>query len=248
MAYRKIPFGYQMNRGSIYQYQQESEIVIRIFHQYITGASYGDLVTMLREQPILYYEGRPWNKNMIARILEDRRYTGTDEYPRILSQDIFDAAQRRRALNQGQSRKSPVQKLIRRLSGQTPTVEMERQVMGLLNSVIRNPDQIIEVDVHPDCLEKTKHLQEELQLRLENYPIQEDTVKALIYTIAAEEYASIGPQSYETERLKRIFKRAKPLQALEYELLSTTVSHIFIKPNGSVWIQLKNYQVISGGE
>lgn len=248
MTYRKIPFGYQMRSGGIYQCQQESEVVIRIFRQYITGASYGNLVNMLREQPIRYYEGRLWNKNMIARILEDRRYTGTGEYPCILSQDMFDAAKIRRTLNQGQSHRSPLQKLMKRLSGQTPTVEMERQVLGLLNSIVRNPDQIIDVAVNPDCLEKTKLLQEELQSSMENHPIQEEAAKALIYAIAAEEYSSIGPQSYETERLKRIFKCAQPLQTLEYEFLSTTVSHISVKPNGNVWIQLKNYQIIGEDE
>ena len=70
---RKFPFGYRMEQGKAVIDQREAEIVTAIFRQYTTGASYLNLVRMLKAQPVPYDTGRQWNKNMVARIWEDER-------------------------------------------------------------------------------------------------------------------------------------------------------------------------------
>ena len=51
---RKFPFGYRMEQGKAVIDQREAEIVTAIFRQYTTGASYLNLVRMLKAQPVPY--------------------------------------------------------------------------------------------------------------------------------------------------------------------------------------------------
>ena len=89
MTNRKLPFGYRMEQGQTVIHPQEAEIVTAIFRQYITGASYLDIVAVLKNQPVPYDTGRLWSKSMVARILGDRRYTGEDRFPAILDEETF---------------------------------------------------------------------------------------------------------------------------------------------------------------
>lgn len=47
------------------------------------------MTAALCQQEIPYYKGRLWNKNMVARILEDERYIGAKEYPQIIMPEQF---------------------------------------------------------------------------------------------------------------------------------------------------------------
>ena len=76
MGNRKLPFGYHMELGKIAPHPPEAVLVKHVFQAYIAGESYNSLVEWLREQKIPYDVGRVWNKNMVARILENRRYIG----------------------------------------------------------------------------------------------------------------------------------------------------------------------------
>lgn len=95
MGKRKYPFGYQLEWGQIVVNQAEAEVVQYIFHRYAQGSSYTDLVMYLG-QLIRYNSEKGWNKNMVARILEDRRYLGEQGYPVIIQQDLFQKAAQQR--------------------------------------------------------------------------------------------------------------------------------------------------------
>ena len=93
MKNRKIPFGYEMQKGKIKVSEYEAEILHRIFAEYINGRNLKELAEMLAEQNIEYLPGMSaWNKNRIKRILEDKRYTGDDKYPMIINNQIFTQA------------------------------------------------------------------------------------------------------------------------------------------------------------
>ena len=68
---RKQPFGYRMEFGEYTPHPAEAETVRRIYQTYLAGASYQELVEALQERGIAYDEGKLWNKNMVARILEE---------------------------------------------------------------------------------------------------------------------------------------------------------------------------------
>ena len=95
---RKLPFGYRMEMGKIVVHPEEALMVQSIFQQYILGASYKELVGHLREQDVSYDQGKIWNKNMVARILENRKYIGQMGWPSIIDADIFECANEKRFL------------------------------------------------------------------------------------------------------------------------------------------------------
>ena len=94
---RKLPFGYQMEMGKIVTNPKEALTVQYIFQQYALGASYSELLEHLRKQDVPYDKGKLWNKNMVARILENRKYTGQPGWPSIIDADMFERANEKRS-------------------------------------------------------------------------------------------------------------------------------------------------------
>lgn len=247
MGNRKLPFGYQIKLGEVVVNPAEAKLVDDIFHWYIGGDSYSVLVKKLQEQPVRYSEGKPWNKNMVARILEDKRYRGIEDFPMIISSEILIRAQEKRSAKQVPIQKTPTQKLLRQLSGYTATEQMKRQVLDLLNGLTGHPEQIT-ASPSVEKISSTVQLQRELETILEHQPINEEEAKRLIFAVAAEKYRGIGSGEYETVRLKRIMARTAPSRELDAELLRNTVSKIHIGATGNIRIQLKNHQIIERGK
>ena len=91
---RKIPFGYRMEQGSLGCERTEAETVRRVFSMYLAGNSMKRIAEVMTEQGISYHRDKPcWNKNMVKRILENGKYLGDGEYPRIIRDEDFLAAQ-----------------------------------------------------------------------------------------------------------------------------------------------------------
>ena len=249
MGNRKQPFGYRMELGETILHPQEAGLVEYIFHQYLSGASYNAIVDRLRDQEVPYDAGKLWNKNMIARILEDERYTGTKGFPQIISREDLMAAQKKRLSKQIPIQKTEAQKWLRRLSGEPATAEVEQQVLDLLNGLIRDPEKItLQSSPLKSDSEEPTTLQRELEEAMEQQPIDEDNTRRLILAIASAKYAQICSGEYETVRLKQVFAQSQPMEELDASLLQTSVSSIYIKADRMVQIHLKNNQVIERGK
>ena len=94
---RKIPFGYEVRGGLIQPHPQEADAVRYIFRQYQAGASLLAIAEDMTRQGIRYHQHTAaWNKNMVKRILENSKYIGADNWPRLVSDEDFTAAQRLR--------------------------------------------------------------------------------------------------------------------------------------------------------
>ena len=93
---RKMVFGYRMEFGDIIPSPNEAETVQYIYATYLTGASFQHLAKELDKRDVPYDAGKHWNVNMVARILEDSRYIGTEVYPALISAEQFQAVQERR--------------------------------------------------------------------------------------------------------------------------------------------------------
>lgn len=246
MGNRKQPFGYRMELGVIVRHPQEAPLVEQIFRQYLSGSTYNALVAELRSQPVPYDEGKVWNKNMLARILEDKRYTGESGYPAIIPAAALAKASEKRSAKQRPSQQTETQKVLRRLCGHIVTEQTERQVLNLLNRLAGRPERI--AIPHSSGNNESNHWQlpRELDAVMAQQPIDEDTAQKLILSIAAAQYGAIGNEEYETARLQRVFAQAQPMTQLDAELLQSTVSAIFTTSNGALAIRLKNNQVIGG--
>lgn len=88
MKIRNIPYGYQYKNGSIAIQTEETETVTRIFTEYLNGLSLLKIAEQLNNEHIEYMPGVcGWNKSRIKRIIEDKRYLGSNGYPPIIDED-----------------------------------------------------------------------------------------------------------------------------------------------------------------
>ena len=241
MGNRKQPFGYKMALGEIIIQEAEAKLVQEIFRRYIEGGSLNELTEALRQQDIPYDEGRLWNKNMVARILADIRYTGEKGYPKFIDEEQLIAANEKRSNKPQLPKKTEAQKVLRRLCGTPPSERVEQSVTDLLNGLANHPDRIQhQRSPTPATYSKT---QEALDNALEQQPIDEDNAKALILRLAAEQYAALGNEEYETNRLRRLFSAFECVAELNADLLKSTVSEVLVTRQ-NVKLRLKNGQVI----
>ena len=222
MGNRKQPFGYKMALGEIVIQEAEAKLVQGIFRRYIAGESLNELTEALRQQDIPYDEGRLWNKNMVARILADIRYTGEKGYPKLIDEEQLIAANEKRSNKPQLPKKTEAQKVLRRLCGTPPSEQVEQSVTYLLNGLANYPDRIQHRrSPTPVTYSKT---QEALDNTLEQQPIDEDSAKVLILRLAAEQYAALGNEEYETNRLRRLFSAFECAAELNADLLKNTVA------------------------
>ena len=243
---RKRPFGYKMEFGEIVLHPAEAETVRWIYDSYLAGASYNALVDKLQERGIPYDGDKPWNKNMAARILADRRYTGEGGFPSIIPEGQFHMVQARRQERTTPCQKSPAQKELRKLCGGSPPAWVERQVLGLLNRLIQRPELIACPVPEAKPLSEVDKLRRELDELLHCPPVDETRARRLAFRLAALQLNAIGPEEYETLRLRRLFQNHRPMVELEQELLRESVRHITVS-NGMVTVLLKNNQTLEGG-
>jgi hypothetical protein len=232
-----------MEFGEIVIHPLEAVTVQNIFQQYISGESYKSLVDRLREQDVPYDQGKLWNKNMVARILADRRYTGDNGWPVIISVEQYDRANEKRTAKVTPPKRTEAQKILRRLCNSGPAADAEGTVLRLLNSLITAPEQICMPQIPVQDEAQISGISQALKNALEQQPVDEDTAKRLALELAAARYAGIGDQEYETVRLRQLFRQHIPMQELDASLLRSAVSAVWMR-RSSISIHLKNGQII----
>ena len=95
MANRYIPFGYEIQNAEIVIVNQEALLVKSAFELYIAGKSYKTIADRFEMSGIYYNkDSAKWNKNMVKRMIENEKYTGTDEYPPIIDEKQYHKANR----------------------------------------------------------------------------------------------------------------------------------------------------------
>ena len=242
MGNRKLSFGYQMHMGEIVRNEPEAKAVQDIFLQYTLGASLKEIAEQMSKTGPAYGEGKSWNKNMVARILENPKYTGTDSYPKLVDIKLFEAAAEKRQAKQRLPERTPAQKALKRVCSKPPTPEIEQQVTHLLGRLVERPDRIMQPVKTPTPAHT--NTQTELDDILNTQPLDEDAARSLICKLAQEQYDAIGNEEYETERLRRLFTAFEcTAELLNAELLQSTVSAVLVT-HQTVRLQLKNGQII----
>ena len=241
MGNRKLPFGYQMRMGEIVRNEPEAKAVQDIFLQYTLGASLKEITEQMSNTGLTYDEGKSWNKNMIARILENPKYTGADSYLKLVDIKLFESAAEKRQTKQRLPERTPAQKALKRVCSKLPTPEIEQQVTHLLGKLAEQPERIMQPErtSKPTCT----NTQAELDDVLNTQPLDEDVARSLICKLAQEQYDAIGNEEYETERLRRLFTAFECTAELNAELLQSTVSAVLVTQQ-AVRLQLKNGQII----
>ena len=143
---RSIPFGYCIINGKYALNVTEAEAVKQIFSDYTGGKS---LNTIASAMQIPYNSCKAaWNKNMVCRVLENKKYIGENGYPKIVSKEDFERAVQIKA-ERTRYRKPALQTNTQQINTviiteYVPTDEIQRmtnEINNLLNS--ENTDKSI---------------------------------------------------------------------------------------------------------
>ena len=145
---RNIPFGYCITNGEYAVNDTEVEVIRQIFHRYIGGDS---LKTIAAQMTVPYNACKPvWNKNMVSRVLENRRYLGENGSPAIISQEDFDTANQIKATRyiKGERKESSPQTEQRPIRTiYEPTEEIQKktnEIARMLDTPDADKDEIIQ--------------------------------------------------------------------------------------------------------
>lgn len=245
---RKLPFGYKMDFGRITIYPEEAKWVRYIFHQYSQGASFKKLTDAMRNSGIPYDGEKVWNKNMIARILEDSRYYGDRGFPEIIDLNTFQDVAAKREKKLAPVIKTEAQIMLRKKCNQKITADIEHEVLYLLNSLILEPEQIVAPQATRLHSRRLDTLKSELEELISQLPVDEERTRQVLQAIAVEMYTDIDPREYETQRIRRAFQKEEPRTELDANLITLHISAVQVDSNGKVKIRLKNDQIIERGE
>ena len=139
---RKQPFGYKLEKGVVINHPIEHGEVQYIYVAYEQGATFQMLADEMQEKGIPYDGNKPWNKNMIARILADPRYIGMDGYPQLITERQFYAVAERREKRNTPSQKTPMQKYLKRQYGIDVTSDVELGIKTLMEKQRLNTSRL----------------------------------------------------------------------------------------------------------
>ncbi len=144
---RNIPFGYCIKGGEYAVNDTEAEAIRQIFVRYIGGDS---LKTIAAQMTVPYNANKPiWNKNMVSRVIENRRYLGENGYPAIISQEDFNTANQIKATRyiKGERKESSLKtEQIMIPTAYEPTEDIQRktnEISRLLDTPDADKDDII---------------------------------------------------------------------------------------------------------
>ena len=272
---RYFPFGYRMAGGQIEIVPEESSLLQNLFDNYLKGASLIKLAETAQQTGIKFRENTErWNKNMIARMLDDERYWNDNGFPPIVSKEIGSAITALR--KQKTTSQCPIQfikkKLVCCICGENinrngknaPRIrwdcpkcgwyfgpitdnELKKEVTEKLLAVCRNP-QVAEPDQQPtnSLSIQAVRLTNEINQLLDQREVDTDRLLPLILECAAEKYktCSIKESDHLTIKIKALFQEHSNDEELNRELFEQTIKQVILQPDGSIKFQLLNGKIV----
>ena len=271
---RVFPFGYQMREGQIMVNPQEAELVLEIFEQYRQGKTTPELAASAMLQGIPYREGfAGWNKNMVCRILDDSRYTGSEEYPPIVEQELYQAVRIRRAA--GRKKEAVLPKEVREKivcprcgrtlcrtacrqekvnwgcpdcgweSGWLEDSRLLWQITALLNRLIQEPALAAGAASKGDALSvDAMRLAREINRKLGDPKANDGELLQLIQQCAQEKYRVCTANGWETQSLAKHLAGQQPGETLDTALFEKIVKSVQIS-GGQISLQLVNGVILT---
>lgn len=272
---RYFPFGYRMAGGQIEIVPEESSLLQNLFDNYLKGASLIKLAETAQQTGIKFRENTErWNKNMIARMLDDERYWNDNGFPPIVSKEIGSAITALR--KQKTTSQCPIQfikkKLVCCICGENinrngknaPRIrwdcpkcgwyfgpitdnELKQAVTEKLLAVCRNP-QVAEPDQQPtnSLSIQAVRLTNEINQLLDQREVDTDRLLPLILECAAEKYKTCSIKEFDhlTIKIKALFQEHSNDEELNRELFEQTVKQVILQPDGSIKFQLLNGKIV----
>lgn len=272
---RYFPFGYRMAGGQIEIVPEESSLLQNLFDNYLKGASLIKLTETAQQTGIKFRENTErWNKNMIARMLDDERYWNDDGFPPIVSKEIGFAITALR--KQKTTSQCPIQFIKKKLVccicvenvnrngknaprirwdcpkcgwhfGPITDNELKYEVTEKLLAICRNPQMTEpERSTNNSLSIQAIRLTNEINQLLDQREVDANHTLSLILECAAEKYktCSIKESDHLTIKLKTLFQEHSNDEKLDRELFEQTVKQVILQPDGSVQLRLLNEKII----
>lgn len=276
---RYLPFGYRMIGGRIEIISEESDLVQNIFCSYLAGASLQQLAKLAEQTGLHFRENaNAWNKNMISRILDDKRYWQKGLFPAIIQEEL--ALQVSELKSSKASPKTPFHflqkkiccfqcgKPLSRNSRSLPKIYWDCKDCGtkigpiadneLLDatkekflSVCQSPQMTELESVSNNFLSmKVVRLTNEINQMLDQREIDPDRLLPLILECATEKYKAckVTESDHLTLKLKALFREHHSDEELDREFFEQTVKQVILQPDGSIQLRLINEKNNMKGE
>lgn len=264
-----------MIAGEIEIVPEERVLLQEIFSSYLKGMSLQRLAVMAEQTGLPFRENAVhWNKNMIARILDDRRYWNGNGFPPIVNKEVGSAITAMR--KQKATAQCPIQFLQKRLvcnicgtsvsrnSKNYPRIywnckkcgnrfgaitdsELLEAVTKKLLAVCRAPQMAEPEPVSGQSLSlQAARLTNEINQILNQREVEPDRLLPLILECAAEKYKTcrIRESDHVTLRLLALLQEHAEDKELNRELFEQTVKQVILQSDGSVRLRLVNDMVI----
>ena len=274
MKQRRLPFGYEMVQGKAIEAHAEAELVRWMFRSHSEGASYDSLTAALRLQETPYTEGKQWNKNMVARILADRRYLGNEVFPPLIESALLEAVMTNVTQKTPQRKKSELAATMQRLaicsvcgakvyrashqhgkerwyceackmiSTKATDKKLELETVTLISMLMSDPDRVAFNPQDSDSGHSDLHLHEKT---LED-ALNADSFDEPLARKCAISLAAARIEDIGDEDYETMRIRhvlSKTSSSTEHNaLLRDIASALLIHPDGEVSLMLKNGQII----
>lgn len=97
-AQKRIAFGYNRYNDKIILHKGQAGCVKLIFAYYDEGKSIAEIKDILEGLGCPSPQNKKaWGKQTVSNILSNPHYLGSENYPKIIEQDLFDRVQARKA-------------------------------------------------------------------------------------------------------------------------------------------------------
>lgn len=272
---RYLPFGYQIVQGKVIENPTEKELVVELYQRYLQGCSIKQLTQYAGQCRIPYRENSTeWNKNMVARILEDERYWNGKMYPPVISKELADKViQIKKSKAEPYSGVLFIQKKlvcpvcgngITRNSRQKPKIywdckgcrkrfgpladnDLLQVVKDKLLEICRNPQIAEPEQASGDTLSmQAARLTNEINQLLDQREVDTNKALPLILECAAEKYktCSIKESDHITMKIWALFQEHCDDKELDRNLFEQTVKQVILQQDGTIQLRLLNGKIL----
>lgn len=272
---RTLPYGYQVTAGATAANEPEAEIVRRVFREYAAGRSYKAIAEALTQSGSRYTPDKPeWNKNIIARMLQNQAYLGNEQYPPLLAEEEYRMAQDAKkpyTLRQTPELKAACGMLVCGVCGapvkrrnksdgterwycesdyhHIPATLTDAELVEKLYSVLalmKDTPEVVISEVRSTEYNDiaVARLESEINAMLDRATDNTEELLGMILRLSADKYTSVSGVGAESKRIRRTLKYGQQ----DIRILPEIADSITISPKTVISVSLKNGQNISEGE
>lgn len=276
MCIRTVPFGYAVEKGKKVSVADEAAVIIEVYEHYCSGETFKQIADSLTARGVKYLKNdSQWNKNNVARLIDDSRYLGNEEYPQIVPAELYE---RVRTCREGRSAKkaelhSDIKLIKDKLvcgqcgkpfsrknkwktrekwicsSGCKCSVYLDDiTIIRNINSVIANPMVCTLQGKNISSYTPTSNitrLTNDVNRMLEQTKIEFMTVANSILECASEKFDCCNIEVND-ELTQLILEMFAEATGFNEELIAQTVEQIIIDENGKIKLRVKSGVEIKG--